>query len=112
MTETQITTTARRIAREINTYAGHNMEMKVYFDAEGRTINAHPADMWYAKRPEWMDEVLVSRRAGRGRVTQRDIQDHLDAIAAYEAEAETSEMSRETFLGWYLLTLEMDRSQH
>ena len=68
MTETQITitTTTRRIAREINSYAGHSNEWELYFDADGRQIGEHEAGQWYAKRPDWMDAVLLSRRAGRG----------------------------------------------
>ena len=62
-----------------------------------------------------MVDVHLTRHAGRGargaiRVTQREIQDHLDAIAAYDPE--TSEMSREAFVGMRLMELDYKRSQH
>ena len=115
MTETQITTTARRIAREINSYAGHSNEWTLYFDADGRQMGGHEVGQRYPQRPDWMDTVLLSHHAGRGargaiRVTPREIQDHLDAIAAYDPE--TSEMSREEFVGMRLMELDYKRSQH
>lgn len=119
----EITTTARRITREINSYAGHSNEWKLYFDADGRQIGEHEAGQWYAERPDWMDDVHLTRHAGRSaygtiRATQRDIQDHLDIIAEAATEVDVTGLdardaahARSEYIGYRLAELDHERSQ-
>lgn len=79
MTTIEITTAARRIARDLGTTPS---SIKVYYDAEGHRIGGHEADMGYLERPEWMGDVAYSGRGGK--VTQREVQVWLDAAASYD----------------------------
>lgn len=82
-TATEITTAARRMVREARQRTRHT---KMYFDAEGHVMAAHEADLHYATRPEWMDEVVATALGGN--LTQRDAQDLIDAHAAGMAAAQ------------------------
>ena len=80
-THTAITTTARRIARQVN--AG-TPGFKYYFDRDGVLLDSHEADRWYTERQDYADRVaVVGVRDSRHfeRLTYRDVQDLLDADA-------------------------------
>ena len=75
---TTITAAARTITRDINTTAP---EVKTYYAADGTLIQSMPADMWLTNgHPEDAAIILTGRKGNK--ITQREVQDRLDAHAA------------------------------
>lgn len=67
---TTITTTARRIQRELATTPD---TMTVRFDADGQVVETHEAGMWHAdKAPSYAYKMTG------GRMTQAQVQDAMD----------------------------------
>lgn len=87
--DTDITTAARRIARDINTTPD---TVTRYFDAQG-----------YAQGHHEGAALLLTGRKGGVRMTEREAQDHLDAAAA------TGEISAREH-GGYFAKLEIARA--
>lgn len=110
ITETQITTAARRIARAANA-AGPRL--KLYFAADGELLGGIETGHTYATRPDWADEIAVTvETVGSspwhdGRYTYRDIQDRLDARTP-DTCTEYADVCR----GAYLQQLDYDRETH
>ena len=79
-----ISTAARRIAREVNATSAH---VKLHFDGEGSVLASHEAELSYVAPQAWMSRqvaVIQGRKGSRfGRLTQQDAQDYLDAHAAH-----------------------------
>lgn len=71
----KITTTARRIARELNTTP---KEYNVYFDENGRVVDTEPADMQFlpGKAPDNIKYGFRGRRFEH--VTYREIQESMN----------------------------------
>lgn len=112
ITETQITTAARRITRTANA-AGRCA--KLYFAADGELLGQVETGHTYATRPDWADEIVVTVQTvgstpwHNGRVTQRGIQDQLDAYTQHAAHADTCTQWADVCQGAYLQQLDYDR---
>lgn len=84
---TEITTAARRIARDVN---ANVQAITRSYDVDGRVIDTHETGMWYvdpATAPEGIAVKLAGRRdivkgGWDERLTEREAQDRLDAHAA------------------------------
>ena len=79
---TPITTAARRIVKELR---GGTPNSLYYFDAEGRYVTGHIAGLFYSSR-EAREEATAGSVVAlytSPTVTQRSVQDHLDAAQAH-----------------------------
>lgn len=107
-TRTEITTPARRIARDINTTAD---VVTVAYDAEGRSMETWSTGMWFANP----DDAPASRLVMAGRrgqeITARDAQDMLDAEAWADSEEATDTIHRQVEIGFYLEELAQARAE-
>lgn len=101
-THTDITTAARRIAREVN--ATH-YETRIWFAADGTVLDRTPAGMWYIDPADEAPAVVILRgtRRTNERLTQREAQDRLDAALAHPGDLDEQ--------GYYLERLDWDRRQ-
>jgi hypothetical protein len=86
-TRTEITTAARRIARDLNRTV---KEVTTAYDRDGRQIDAWPSDMHHVQRPAHLDDaVLIMSGTRHEHMTWRDVQDRLDAGAFAAAHPES-----------------------
>lgn len=82
-TNTEITTAARRIAREHNARNGSSVDFKLYFDRSGSLVDVLEKGMAYANRADYA-EFAVMTVSGQGvHMTYRAAQDLLDAYDAH-----------------------------
>lgn len=86
ITETPITTAARRIARDVNATVA---EVTTYYDTAGGQLGSHETGMWFVDAADAPVAAVVAagRRGAARRMSVREAQDLLDAHAATGAAA-------------------------